>query len=47
MFLHSVDEGSVGLAVVGGGAVPAGNLVDGVRSEVGGRSSLGLREEVA
>ena len=47
VFLHSVDEGSVGLAVVGGGTVPAGNLVDGVRGEVRGWSSLGLREEIA
>ena len=32
MFLHAVDERSVGLAVVGRVAVKAGNLVDSVRS---------------
>ena len=44
VFLHSVDERSVGLSVVGRGAVPAGDLVDGVRSEVRGRSGLRLGE---
>ena len=44
VFLHSVDERSVGLSVVGRGAVPAGDLVDGVRSEVRGRSDLRLGE---
>ena len=47
VFLHSVNDGLVGLAVVVRGTVPAGNLVDSVRGEVRGRSSLGLREEIA
>ena len=47
VFLHSVDERSVGLTVVRGGAVQAGYLVDGVRSEVRRGSSLRLCEEVA
>ena len=42
MFLPAVDEGSVGLAVVGRVAVKAGNLVDSVRCEVKRRSRLRL-----
>ena len=41
MFLHAVDERSVGLTVVGRVAVNAGNLVDSVRCEV--RRSRRLR----
>ena len=47
MFFHAVDEGSIGLSVVGGVAVQARDLVDGVRSEVRRRGSLRLGEEVA
>ena len=46
VFFHSVEEGAVGLSVVLGGAVEAADLVDGVGSLGGGRSSLCLGEEV-
>ena len=36
MFLHTVDETSVGLSIVGRIAVQMGDLLDGVGCEVGG-----------
>ena len=44
VLLHSVDEGSVGLSVVCIGVVPTGNLVNGVGSKLGRRSSLRFGE---
>ena len=46
MFLPAVDEGSVGLVVVGGVAVEAEDLVDGVGCEVRRRGRLRLGKEV-
>ena len=44
MFLPAVDEGSVGLVVVGGVAVEAEDLVDGVGCEVRRRGRQSLRD---